>query len=96
MACGPSADQGDHDLGWLRSLRARAPAALRSSATGDGIGLPFPVGRLLPWEGLGGRAAGCLGGLWVRVEEGLAVLRRLMAIPQIGVEPLMPTISGNS
>ena len=32
------------------SLRAPAPAALRSSATGAGIGLPCPVGRFLAWE----------------------------------------------
>jgi hypothetical protein len=49
------------------------------------------LGRV--WEG---GPLVCLGGLWVRVEEGLAVLRRLVAIPQIGVEPLMPTIAGKT
>jgi hypothetical protein len=35
--------------------------------------------------GLEGGPLVCLGGLWVLVGEGLAVLRRLVAIPQIGV-----------
>ena len=49
------------------------------------------LGRV--WEG---GPLVCLGGLWVRVEEGLAVLRRLVAIPQIGVERPRQTVSGNS
>jgi hypothetical protein len=57
----------------------------RSSATGDGIGLPCPVGRFCPGRAWRGGPLVCLGGLWVRVEEGPAVLRQLVAIPQIGV-----------
>ena len=38
-----------------------------------------------PLEGLEGGPLVCLGGLSVLVEEGLAVLRWLVAIPQIGV-----------
>jgi hypothetical protein len=79
---GPSADQGDHDHGRLR-FPPCADAGTRSSATGDGIGLPCPVWPFLPWEGLEGGPLVCLGG--VQVEEGRAVVRAARGIAQIGV-----------
>jgi hypothetical protein len=84
MPHGPSADQGDHDRGRLRfppcAGACGAPALRDRGRDRPAVpGWPF-----LPWEGLEGGPLVCLGGLLVLVGEGLAVLRRLVAIPQIG------------
>lgn len=68
MRCGPGADQGDHDHGWLRSRAVRG--RLRRSVLSDRgrDGLPCPVGDSC-LGGLAGRAAGLPGGLEAGLRE---------------------------
>jgi hypothetical protein len=84
----------DHDHGRLRSLRARTPAALGLRDRGRDrpavSGWPF-----LPWEGLEGGRWSALAASRSGLRQGPAVLRRLVATPQIGLPAPIRTISGD-
>ena len=68
------------------------PAALPVLPDPGQKGLPCPVGRFLAWEGLEGEPLVCLG-LLVRVEQSPAVVGRLVAVAQIGLQPPIQTSS---
>jgi hypothetical protein len=85
MLHGPSADQGDRDHGRLWSPPCADACGTRSSATGTGSACRarLAVSALGGLGGAGRWSALAASRSWSG--EGLAVLRWLVAIPQIGV-----------
>jgi hypothetical protein len=62
-SCGSGADQGDYDHGLASVPPCAGAGGARSSTTGDGSGLPFPVGRFCPGRAWRSGPLVCIGGL---------------------------------